>query len=657
MAIVDAALELQSLGLSVFPLTARGKKPIVESWAPYQEHCAPADVVAKWWGEYPDANVAVACGPVSGVLVLDVDGDVGCEALATLEAKHGALPETWRSLTGKGKHYWFYYPPGRSIGNSAKKLGAGLDTRGQGGYVVGPGSVHENGKEYRWDVPPGAAELADCPPWLLTIIDPPPAPARLVVDNGNGQQRDRGGDDAREKYLDSAIAGERGSVEAAPEGTRNDALNMAAFSLGQLVGGGELDADYVRQTLLTAALNVGLTQKEALTTIESGLSKGRLKPRTVPQRERQGYRQNGAEPPPHGEKKEPGIIRLVSASGILLDNGPPYLCKGLIHRGDMSVLYGQSGCGKTFLALYIAHAIATGRPIFNRRVRRAAVALFALEGSSGLAKRLVAIQERHGQAADLFVHRTPLTLFQNTPIMLEMIEAVKAVNAGLVIFDTLSRTMAGANENAPEDMTAMVGMFDIIRAKTGAHVMLVHHSGKNEALGARGHSSLRAAVEVEMEVAASESGSRTMAVTKGRDDADGKVISFELEPIELGKDDDGDAIETCVVEEAGAAAPDRPRAKPPKLTAAQAMLLKVLSGLPQIVSPTHEDWVVPVDGMARVVAVTRKTLIAALQKKVFFDAGTGTPLTSRDRSRLRDTLSSLEQKGLICSNDLWVWKP
>jgi hypothetical protein len=657
VAIVDCAKELQSLGLSVFPLKARGKQPIVPSWAPYQTERAPIDVLAGWWREYPDANIAVACGPVSGVLVLDVDGDIGREALAALEGKNESLPPTWRSVTGKGEHYWFRYPQGRKIGNSAHRLGAGLDTRGQGGYVVAPGSVHENGNEYRWLATPTDVGIAECPDWLLRIIDPPRPQTthtpRLVVDNGASK---------RDAYLDRAINDELGHLMHADQGHRNDQLNRSAFSLGQLAGGGVLSENYIKQLLLKAALGVGLLHKEAEATIQSGVSKGMLEPRGIPALRFESSRRTSsplaAAIATTTEIPQDGGLRLVSAAEIDLDAGPAYLLKGLVHKGDASVLYGQSGCGKTFFALYLAHAIATGRPIMNRRVRRAPVALFALEGSAGLAKRLVAIQSECGVAADLFVYRKPLTLFQNPGVLGEVIAGIKDVCASLVIFDTLSRTMSGANENAPEDMTYMVGVFDLVREHTGAHVMLVHHSGKNEALGARGHSSLRAAVDTEMEVAASEMGGvRTMRVTKGRDDIDGKVMSFNLKPIELGLDDDGDQVSTCVVEEVNADGADRATRKASKLTPFQAMFLKDFDGLPQIGRPAADDWVVPIDGMPRVVAASRETLVGELKKKGRLDASAGTPMSAKDRQRVAYTLAALEQKGLLCSTEKWVWKP
>jgi hypothetical protein len=70
----------------------------------------------------------------------------------------------------------------------------------------------------------------------------------------------------------------------------------------------------------------------------------------------------------------------------------------------------------------------------------------------------------------------------------------------LVVVDTLSRAMAGGNENAPDDMSAFIRNIDRIRQETGAHVLIVHHCGKDAAKGARGHSCLRAATDTKIEL-------------------------------------------------------------------------------------------------------------------------------------------------------------
>jgi RecA-family ATPase len=116
----------------------------------------------------------------------------------------------------------------------------------------------------------------------------------------------------------------------------------------------------------------------------------------------------------------------------------------------------------------------------------------------------------------------------------------------LVVIDTLSRSLAGGDENNAGDMTAFVDMVDHIREHTGAHVMLVHHTGKDPTRGARGHSSLKAAVDTEIKVA-SGSTQRVAEVTKQRDLASkGAKFPFGLRKVHLGYDNDGAEVSSCV---------------------------------------------------------------------------------------------------------------
>jgi hypothetical protein len=220
--------------------------------------------------------------------------------------------------------------------------------------------------------------------------------------------------------------------------------------------------------------------------------------------------------------------------------------KNLLDRGAFSVLYGESGCGKTFLALDLAWHIALGMDWFGLRVRQGPVYYLGAEGGAGgLSKRLAALYAHHGtNAGDAplypFVGSADLRdpAADTAPLIAEM----KAIKAVCVMTDTLSRVMAGGNENGPEDMGAFVANVDRIRNETGAHVLSVHHSGKDAARGARGHSLLRAATDAEMEVA-----SGCVSITKSRDYPDGGAFNFRLQSVDLGRDKDGDPLSSCVV--------------------------------------------------------------------------------------------------------------
>jgi hypothetical protein len=125
----------------------------------------------QMWERWPDDGFGIATGSRSGLWVLDVDPKhKGLESLEALEHKYEPLPKTILVRTGSnGLHFYFKFP-GEEYRNTAGTLGLGLDTRGDGGYVVGPASLHKSGKRYAWLNGPGDTELATAPEWLLNLV-------------------------------------------------------------------------------------------------------------------------------------------------------------------------------------------------------------------------------------------------------------------------------------------------------------------------------------------------------------------------------------------------------------------------------------------------------------------------------------------------------
>ncbi len=131
--------------------------------------------------------------------------------------------------------------------------------------------------------------------------------------------------------------------------------------------------------------------------------------------------------------------------------------------------------------------------------------------------------------------------------LVRKIEQQHGGKCALVVVDTLARAFAGGNENDNRDMGGFVKNVDRIRRALGTAVLIVHHAGKNAAAGARGHSSLRAATDTEIEIVNGTDGSREIRITKQRDLEAGPPIRFALLPTELGQDDEGDTVATCTV--------------------------------------------------------------------------------------------------------------
>jgi hypothetical protein len=237
---------------------------------------------------------------------------------------------------------------------------------------------------------------------------------------------------------------------------------------------------------------------------------------------------------------------MDAANSALLSSTAP-LIKGLLDQGAMTVLYGESNTGKTFLAMDLAFHVATGLAWGGMRTTRFPVLYIAAEGGLGARKRAAALAARYheqaGSAAFQYLLH-PINLLRADADLGRLIASVKAVGVqfGLIVVDTLSRAMAGGDENSSTDMGAMVKHLDALRAATLAHIMVVHHSGKDRAKGARGHSLLRAATDTEIEVSEG-----SIDVTKQRDLDKSFSSGFALDVMTLGVDQEGDPVTSCVV--------------------------------------------------------------------------------------------------------------
>lgn len=160
-------------GWAVSPLRPQSKEPLTAHG--YKDATVDPQTIARWWQACPDANVGIATGGVSGVVVLDVDPRAGGdESLRDLEARFGPLPDTVTALTGGGgQHYYFALPQGAAV--RSRRVAPGLDLKGEGGYVVAPPSVHPSGGAYQWEIghSPDDLPLAPLPTWLLEGGDGP----------------------------------------------------------------------------------------------------------------------------------------------------------------------------------------------------------------------------------------------------------------------------------------------------------------------------------------------------------------------------------------------------------------------------------------------------------------------------------------------------
>ncbi|KAA3504382.1 ATPase [Rhizobium rhizogenes] len=231
-------------------------------------------LIERMWTKYPDAAVGLPTGEKTGFFALDIDnkpgGANGFDWLSEMEAEHGPLPDTARVTSPNGGlHIYFKYVVGT---RNRGALGAGVDIRSEGGYVLAAGSTMANGRSYKWET--DTREVADAPAWLLDLLLPKSAPAHTQYSLSAATNN---------AYVDAAVDRELADLAGAPMGTRNNALNDAAFSIGTIVGAGALSEGEARALLQDVARGWGRDWSRCCKTIENGLKAGIQNPRHIPE--------------------------------------------------------------------------------------------------------------------------------------------------------------------------------------------------------------------------------------------------------------------------------------------------------------------------------------------------------------------------------------
>ena len=215
----------------------------------------------------------------------------------------------------------------------------------------------------------------------------------------------------------------------------------------------------------------------------------------------------------------------------------------------------------------------------------------------------------------------------------------------MIVIDTLARAMGGGDENSGQDMGRLIRHADLLRQMTGAHVHLVHHSGKDAGRGARGHSSLLGALDTEIHVEEHEDGTRVATITKQKDGEEGIKAAYRLVPVELGRDSDDEPVTSCLVEPCEV--PEKAKGKG-ALSDLQRITLEALRqfvadhGEP---NPGGTGW--PEPGRYRTVEEV---------KFRHFAAGKHHHDTPRERARaVRRAIEALQSKGLVQTNAERIW--
>lgn len=244
----------------------------------------------------------------------------------------------------------------------------------------------------------------------------------------------------------------------------------------------------------------------------------------------------GRPAPPDGIPLEDLSVRqqieaVLMRGRAILDIDPPEpLIDGWLNLDSFAVLYGRPKGGKSFVALDMALCVASGTAWHGHKVARGPVLYVVAEGVRGVGPRVHAWAELNGVEVpdDLWWIPRPVNLLSGTWAQ-ALCDVAREIQPHLVVIDTLNRSMAGGEENSSKDMGVVIDACTRLRHATGACVKLVHHSGKNQENGARGHSSLLGAVDTELELRSAD-GLIELNNTAQKDSAAADTLHLGLTP-------------------------------------------------------------------------------------------------------------------------------
>lgn len=259
----------------------------------------------------------------------------------------------------------------------------------------------------------------------------------------------------------------------------------------------------------------------------------------------------------------PQRFRLLSDDDLRKMPPLQWRIKNVLPKTGLAAAFGASGSGKSFIAIDQIQAIGDGREWFGHKTTACNVLYCALEGEGGIAGRVAAYRIRRGATSPNV--RYLVQAFNLLDDVEALAQAIKASGHGaeVVVLDTLNRAAPGSDENDSKSMGQIIAAAKELQTLTGGLVLLVHHTGKDASKGLRGHSSLHAALDAAIEVRR-DGDRREWVIAKSKDGEDGASHPFKLDIVELGTDDDGEPITSCVVHPVEVVADSIKKVMPPK---------------------------------------------------------------------------------------------
>lgn len=532
--LLQSALDLAAHGWRVFPLKPGTKVPAIKDWPNLAT--TDRDQIAKVWGGSIDWNIGVACG--QGLLGMDVDvkrGKDGFESARRLglELEAGFTVET----PSGGRHA---YLRGSDVGNSAGRLGPGLDVRSSGGYLVGPGSILPEGS-YR----------------VLTHEAPLPAPPAVFSALAT-RSEPRG--------AAPVVADEPGAVGRCVEYLRHAPLAIE----GQ--GG-----DHTTFVVTAQLKDYGVSQDMAVDLLAEHWLPRCGAPWPIAD-QIEWLKTKVANAYAYGSRPIGDLHPASDFAGVKIEPPPPtrattgwfrhgqdlsldtsWLYYELLPATGVAVLSAPTGAGKTFLSVELARSLATGKAFFDTPPDDRGGTLFVFAGTegSGFARRLKALGEDKAlpisatTCANLSERGALDGLLTSLKEEAAHIQEAFGVPVRLVVLETMAASglLTDENDNA-EASRAMSNLAQISRAM-GALVMTSHHPDKS-GKGPRGASAIPSSADYLLTInREGKSAVREVVLEKARDAEERRLGSFTLIDVHLGDDARGRPIKSMTVSMGG----------------------------------------------------------------------------------------------------------
>ncbi len=551
---LEHALAHAARGWHVLPLRENGKLPVTDNG--HLAATTDSDQIRAWWrdpltGSTLPHNVGVR--PTAGQFaVIDLDTKQGVDGPANYVAAGGVIDGLVCATPSGGLHVYVALS-GTDIATSAGRIVPGCDSRSSDGYVVAPGSTID-GKAYEL--------ISDGPmlPVPAFVIERVPARSErpaVVTSYAIADDQERN----LERFIDAcrrapgALPGvwHDASRDLACEAVRCavSVERATEIMLAEWVprGSGFLDdgrgdrwpADVAGSYAWASAQGEhGVHSVDAQLLAFEGLT-------IVP-------------PPPdmsgQADLSAPSRSRLHFTPQPECHTGEPrrYVVKGLIARGDLCIVLGAPGAGKSAFTPFVCQAVASGGAAFGRRTRQGEAWYVAAEDPHGLKGRMQALGDRYGSVPAFVLVGGVSDLFTSAGQAVELLQSVRERKPAVVVIDTLAAAFPGLRESESDDMGRVIAFARQLATGAdgapGPAVILVHHTPKAGDTP-RGHSSLNGAADVVILLTRDEdSGIVSARLTKNRNGpAFGVEMAFQIESALIGLDEDGDDISAALTVE------------------------------------------------------------------------------------------------------------